>query len=164
MHVAAGQFIAYASTFIDWAGARVAEVGSLDVNGQARDHVPAGWDAWFGIDLRGGPGVSIVGDASQILGPGDDWDVIVCAEVLEHCQRWQTLTGVMVAGLRPGGHLLLTCAGTGREPHGADGGSLTPGEWYANVPADELVEHLDGVAVILSEDQDGDTRLLARKP
>jgi SAM-dependent methyltransferase len=147
---------------VRWADAEVVEVGSLNVNGRARDYVPRDWRSWIGIDLHAGPGVDIVGDAIDVLTP-DSCDIIVSAEVLEHCPDWVELVWSMVTAVRPGGSILITCAGTGRPEHGADGGSVKPGEHYRNVTGTELCAALpEWVHVVHVEDVDGDTRLLGR--
>jgi SAM-dependent methyltransferase len=108
---------------------RVVEFGSRIVNGSARR--PG--IKWWGIDLEPGPGVDTVGDAATFDGQG--WyDAVVCTEVLEHTVTWSDLLASAVRALRPGGALVLTCAGPGRPPHSAvDGGELRPGEFYGNV-------------------------------
>lgn len=153
---------------VDYADAVVYEVGALNVNGQARDIVPAGWSAWVGFDLVDGPGVDHPGDAAELLPSFPPCDVMVSTEVLEHAPEWEHLLGVMCDTIAPGGWLVLTCAGTGRRPHAADGspGGPHPGEYYRNVSLAEVAEVAarHGVAQIHGEEGwPGDTRFLGRK-
>lgn len=135
MHPAARAFA------LDRLGGRVfghvIEIGGRDVNGTIRTGVLA--DKYVSVDLRPGPGVDVVAD-------GRSWrptclaDLVLCLEVLEHCEHWRDLVANMAAMLRPGGELILTCATDQRAPHsGLDGGMVRAGEWYGNVGASDLL-------------------------
>lgn len=112
---------------------RVVEFGSRDINGGVR-HLFAG--SYLGIDIEAGPGVDVVADAAR-LDLGGGYDVVVCCEVLEHTPAWREIVASAGRALRAGGVLILTCAGPGRAPHGAEGGPVG-GEYYANVTVVEL--------------------------
>jgi len=60
----------------------VVEIGSLNVNGSARDVLGPGSSSWLGYNLSPGPGVDVVGrfEPKQT----DSFDIIVCCECLEH--------------------------------------------------------------------------------
>lgn len=154
---------------IPWKDAVVWEVGSLNVNGQARDCVPSGWKQWVGFDYHAGPGVDVVGDAIQtmldVVGPLPH--IIVTTEALEHCPEWEALVAIMCGQLRRGGWLIVTCAGTGRPPHAADGsGPPHPGEHYANVSLADLVMACSRHGLVWvhgEEGPPGDTRFVGRK-
>lgn len=152
---------------VEWDGALVYEVGALNVNGRARDCVPSGWHEWVGFDLLDGDSVDVPGDAIVTLPGRDPADVIVSTEVLEHCERWADLLGVMCDVLRPGGWLVVTCAGTGRAPHSASGAhELDPWEHYRNVTLEEVRTTCEahGVFIVYGEEGfPGDTRYLGRK-
>lgn len=134
------------------------DFGGADVNGTARDLFdPA--TTWLGLDIAPGPGVDIVADARTW-----DWhsgnltsprarlsqhhriDLILCTELLEHVppflgdiadSGWVAVLGTIHRVLKPGGFAFVTCAGTGRRPHGARGEHDVPeGEWYRNVHPD----------------------------
>lgn len=111
----------------------VLEVGSFNVNGEVRQFFAG---RYLGIDIKPGPGVDVVADASTYE-PSELFDVVVCCEVLEHTVVWPGIVAMCGRALRPGGALILTCAGPGRAPHGAAGGDVGS-EFYANVSADEL--------------------------
>lgn len=167
MHPEVQQFI-QSCTEVRWDNAIVYEVGALNVNGQARDIVPQTWAKWVGFDLVEGDGVDFVGDASAFLPGMLPCDVMVSTEVLEHAPEWAHLLGTMCDVIRPGGWLVLTCAGKGRKPHAADGspGGPHPGEYYLNVELHEVAEvcAAHGVAQVYGEEGwPGDTRFLGRK-
>lgn len=170
MHFEVIEFIQRNAKTIRWDGAHVVEVGAYNVNGNARDYLPAEVGApasWCGIDLLEGPGVDFVGDAAGILATMGGFDVCVSTEVLEHAPTWAALVDAMLAALKPHGYLLITCAGNGRAPHSADGsGSPHPGEYYRNVSLAEILEVIGARASVLVASElnpPGDTRLVARK-
>lgn len=136
---------------------RVVELGSRDVNGSAREAWPSA--RWTGVDLAGGPRVDVVADAAgpELLSLLAEWsgmalarcgldahlapgfDLVVCCEVLEHAADAAGIVRNAGRIVRPGGALLVTCAGPGRAPHSAiDGGPLQDGEHYCNVDWVEL--------------------------
>ncbi|MEV8439138.1 methyltransferase domain-containing protein [Actinosynnema sp. NPDC051121] len=119
------------------------DLGGADINGTARALLPM--VKWFGLDLDPGPGIDIVADARE-WEPDREYDVVLCTELLEHVQGWQPCIVTAWRALRRGGYLILTCASTGRRPHGVRGDLHPgPGEWYANVPVDELEQLLNAV-------------------
>jgi len=132
---------------IDWIGAQAAElspnlavleIGSLDINGSVRPLFPSA-QSYHGIDLVPGPGVDEVADGARWQ-PPRSYDVVLCAEVLEHAPAWAEVVATMWAACAPGGRLLITCATFPRAPHSAvDGQAVRPGEHYANVPAQALL-------------------------
>lgn len=129
------------------------DIGGADVNGSARE-LFAPTTAWFGLDIAPSPGVDIVADATTWRGELDNvaglgmtlssvvdlgmtlpaFDIVLCTEVLEHVEHWPLILGTIHAALVPGGYAFITCASTGRRPHGARGEHDVPdGEWYRNV-------------------------------
>jgi hypothetical protein len=115
----------------------VLEVGSLDINGGLRP-LFAGTGHYHGLDLVAGPGVDEVADAAH-WAPPRTYDVVVCAEVLEHAPAWARVLATMWASTAPGGSLLMTCATEPRAPHSAvDGLDVREDEHYANVAAAEV--------------------------
>lgn len=122
-------------------GLRVLEIGSLDVNGGLRG-LFADATAYHGIDLVAGPGVDEVADATEWRS-ATRFDLVLCAEVLEHAPDWAAVVETAWTALVPRGRLLLTCATDPRPPHSAvDGLDLRSGEHYANVPGPALVRLL----------------------
>jgi hypothetical protein len=97
----------------------VIEIGSRDINGSVRPCFPNA--SWIGIDVAAGPGVDIVIDAI---------DYSPECQIISRAETW----------IKPGGRIIITCAGTGRLPHSAvDGGPLQAGEHYANITHEQLV-------------------------
>lgn len=137
MHPGAFEFVGrYATTEL----ITVVEIGSRNINGSIRPHFPGA--TWTGLDLIAGPAVDVVCDALDYE-PPQKVDLVVCAEVLEHCMTWDSLIFHAASWLKPGGKILITCAGPGRDPHSAiDGGQLHPDEHYGNVSQTELIEEL----------------------
>lgn len=119
---------------------RVAELGARVHNGSVREvftDATAPGGTYMGIDLLPGPGVDLVADVTEWRTPRP-FDCVVSTELLEHCPRGPAVCRSAFLALRPGGVFVVTCAGEGREPHGAGGGPPGDGEWYRNVTAGEL--------------------------
>lgn len=141
--------------------ATVLDIGGRDINGTVRDLWP---DAhWTSVDLEPGPAVDHVGDIRDYH-PDVTFDVVVCAEVLEHAEHWRDIIHAAHRLTRPGGTLLLTMAGEGRPPHSAhDGGPLQPGEHYANITADELTVALTDWHDVTIDQHGHDLRAVAKR-
>lgn len=147
MHAEALDFIGKQAAGSQWA-LNVLDVGGRNVNGSPRHLWPAA--DWTVLDAMPGEGVDLVVDAAS-WATDRLYDVVVCAEVLEHTADWPEVLTTCVKALRPGGLLVVTCATHGRAPHSAvDGGPLHPGEHYGNVPAraaKHLLDCLDATPV-----------------
>jgi SAM-dependent methyltransferase len=90
------------------------EVGSYNVHGSPR-HLFTG--SYVGVDMRSGPGVDEVASAADLPYRDGSFDVVVCAEMLEHDPSpWRSLPE-MARVLRVGGWLLLTARGIGFPLH-----------------------------------------------
>lgn len=144
----------------------VVELGSLDINGGVR-HLFAG-AAYVGVDLVAGPGVDFVGDAA-LYRTAVPHDCVVCCEVLEHTPDAPRIIAAAAEALAPGGVLILTTACAPRMPHSAvDGGSIHPGEWYANIDPVGLTGWMQKAGLHIEtlevHDVRGDLYSLARKP
>jgi hypothetical protein len=114
----------------------VIEIGSMDINGSVRPCFPNA--SWIGIDVAAGPGVDIVIDAID-YSPECQADLVICTEVLEHTDMWCQIISRAETWIKPGGRIIITCAGTGRLPHSAvDGGPVQAGEHYANITHEQL--------------------------
>ena len=130
----------------------VLDIGGRDINGTARQ-IFADAVTYQSVDLHPGNGVDIVGDICD-LGLHHCADTVLCLEVLEHSDRWGEIVHAAVAACRPGGTILITCAGPTRIPHsGIDGGPLRDGEPYATITSAELSGALaiDGVTSMVQE-------------
>src|ERR1035438_231159 len=93
---------------------RVLEIGSQDINGNAR-YLFRSKD-YTGIDLSIGKGVDAIG--SGHTWKGEKYDAIVCLECLEHDVHWKETVLNSISLLKEGGVFLMTCATTGRPEHG----------------------------------------------
>lgn len=122
----------------------VLEIGSLDVNGGLRHLYPKAH--WLGLDYMPGPGVDVVADA-RTWRTDVVFDLVICAEVLEHCPQWWEIIATAGALVRPGGAFICTAATWPRAHHGAydpDGTyGVLPGEHYENVDVAALLSNLD---------------------
>lgn len=113
---------------------RVLEVGSRYINGTVRTHFTR--CRYHGLDLSPGALVDEVCHVADYPG-AVAFDVVVSCEALEHDARWAESLRAMVALTRPGGVLLITCAGPGRPEHGtarttpADSPATT--DYYGNI-------------------------------
>lgn len=100
----------------------VLEVGSYDVNGSVRSLFES--DDYIGLDMNSGPGVNIVGSAHAVPFEADEFEVVVCTEMLEHDSRfWETLLEVKRV-LKPGGFFVVTTRSNGFPQHDY------PGDYY----------------------------------
>lgn len=122
-----------------FAGQRVLEVGSLDINGTVRDFFTN--CVYTGVDVADGPSVDIVAQGQDLTFPDNSFDVSVSAECFEHNPYWRDTFTNMVRMTRSGGLVAFTCAADGRPEHGtarSDVGSspLTVGlgwDYYKNL-------------------------------
>lgn len=140
MHTEVRQFLSrvrrtYPLRFI---AKRVLEVGSLNINGSAREYFY--FCEYTGIDIGEGDGVDIVipaheYDVTRMGTPrdyGTRWDpfdmraagsprrfdVVVSTEMLEHDVYWKESLTQMYENLERGGLMVFTCAGPDRPEHG----------------------------------------------
>ena len=121
---------------------RVVEFGSCQMFGSVRSVYPHA-KSWLGLDIQAGPGVDLIQDAAT-WETDERFDVVVCAEVFEHTPDWAGILAKAHEVLADGGRLVASCATNDRPSHSAlDGGALRDGEFYRNVPSDEMREALD---------------------
>jgi SAM-dependent methyltransferase len=143
MHREAFLFIQKSLANLDTSGMDVVELGAFIVNGSVRPLFPT-TTSYTGVDLRGTPrdGVDAVADAADYQ-PDEPVDLVVSTEMLEHAPRQAEVIANCARMLKPGGRLLLTAAGVGREPHTNDGDRGDLGdEFYHNVSEEELAAWL----------------------
>lgn len=125
----------------DYAGRRVLEIGSYDVNGSIRQFFSS--SHYVGVDLIEGPGVDLSCAGDLVDHPDDSYDLTVSCECFEHNPRWREAFLNMLRLTKPGGILMFTCATRGRLEHGtartspsASPGTLSAGwNYYQNLTA-----------------------------
>lgn len=112
------------------------DVGGRRINTDTRDLLPRA--TWVGLDICPGPGVDIVADAAS-WEPDQQYMFVQSTELFEHTPDWRAILDTCRRALAPGGYFLVTCASTGRAPHGAEGTMrVPPGQHYENIPLDQL--------------------------
>ena len=150
----------------------VLDIGGRDVNGSPRHLFPAA-TRYTVLDALPGDQVTdvdIIADAAAWHPSGQQWDVVVCAEVLEHAAAWRAILRTASSACAPGGRLIVTTAAPGRPPHSAVDGMLPlrPGEHYANIRPAELERALTAAGwsdvVVDVREFPADVRAVAVKP
>lgn len=119
---------------------RVVEFGSYVINGSVRGLFDR--CDYTGVDWRPGYGVDVVALAHQYapVEGSPPIDLCISTEMLEHDPYWRDSVANMVALLRTGGSVILTCAAPGRPVHETD--CAPAPDYYKPVSAVELVQHL----------------------
>lgn len=122
----------------------VLDCGSLDINGNNRylfDDCN-----YMGIDIVEGKNVDIV---SRIHDFKTDfqYDCVISTEMLEHDEYFTASLNTMFNCTKPGGLLMITAAGHGREEHGTfemkpEDSPMTR-DYYRNVNVSMLLQGLD---------------------
>lgn len=123
-------------------GVRVLEYGSRNINGGVRGYFPDAQE-YVGIDFYDGPGVDWVGVAHEYVHPVGGFDTVITTETLEHDPHWRDTLAHAYRNLRPGGLLVMTCAGPRRPAHNHDDSPI-PG-YYANLHTQEVRDHLESL-------------------
>lgn len=131
-----------------FAGVRVLDVGSLDINGSLRSMFTN--STYVGIDLGPGKNVDIVSKGHEFKSD-TPFDTIVSANCLEHDMFYRDTLRNMVSLLRSGGLMVLGCASTGFREHGTrrttpHDAPLLEGEWadyYKNLNEAHVREAID---------------------
>lgn len=151
-HPSQQKFVAYVASINPALvkGARVLEIGSYDVNGSTRSLFAAA-EEYVGVDLVEGPGVDIVGFGHEVDHPDGSFDITISCECLEHDPHWSETLANMARLTRPGGMVLVTCAGRGRLEHGTTrtGPLSSPGtqsigiDYYHNLTSKEVMARSD---------------------
>ena len=141
MHDSAYKFVQKMLTMLP-SRKSVVEFGSRNVNGSVRQLFKDA-EQYIGVDLREGPGVDVVANASLWHDNGRRFDTVVTTEMLEHAPDNGKIIANVLRLLKPRGVFLLTAATDPRHPHSAiEGGDLRPGEYYKNVNLEELCQSL----------------------
>jgi len=121
MHNTAMVFIQTVLSHHPVEGKSVLEVGAYNVNGSVRDWVEKERPvSYVGVDLQ--PQARYVDEtlsASDLIERfgRDAFDVVICAELLEHAEDWKATVRNLKGVLKVGGLLVLTCRGPGFPRH-----------------------------------------------
>jgi len=144
----------------------VLDIGGRDLNGSTRPLFPNA-NPYHVLDVLPGENVDFVADGAGWT-PPRAYDLVVTTETFEHAEKWPEIIATAWDALRPGGWLIFTCAGPGRPPHSGVAAvwELAPGEWYANVSAQEIRSVLEdqGWMEIETHQRGLDTQGKAVKP
>lgn len=125
---------------------RVAEFGSLNVNGSVRQFF-SGQREYVGIDWRKGPNVDVVSLAHRVkLEPG--YDTIISASMLEHDPYWEKSLERMVKHLAPHGGLFLSWGAARNNPHRFE---TAPDGLFHSLPAGKLLRALEALGLYVHE-------------
>ena len=163
MHVEAASFVALTAHRLG-PFESVLELGGRNVNGSVRPYFPGA--KYLSVDICAGPGVDVVADATTYR-PEEQFDAVVCCEVLEHAEDADGFVATAWGSLKQGGLLIFTAACPPRAPHSAvDGGPLRAGEYYRNVEPSLMASWLVGwkdVDIEVHDDR-GDIYAVAVRP
>ena len=138
---------------------RVCEFGSLDINGSCRDFFEN--CDYVGVDWREGKGVDVVSLAHEFK-PKEKFNVVISTEMLEHDKYANKSIWNMIDLLRPGGLLIITCAGKSRNRHEIECGV---GRHYKNLNKEDLFNwvYMDEMEECFIKDTGLDLQLYAIK-
>lgn len=95
----------------------IMEVGSLNINGSARDILES--STYMGIDICNGNGVDLEVDATfpnlyKILGT---YDIVISTETMEHVHDWRRLVTNIKNFTKPGGTIMVSTRSPGYAYH-----------------------------------------------
>lgn len=124
-------------------GAKVLEIGSLDINGSIRGFFEN--CDYMGVDIGPGPKVDLVCKGEDFPGKAKEFDVVISTEVFEHTEDWDLILLNMLRLMKRDGMLLFSCASWGREQHGTSlfHSSMAPhvaatSDYYKNLIDDDI--------------------------
>lgn len=146
MHPEAYMFVQRTNSYLYPRPKSVVEIGARNINGTIR-HLFSDATDYVGIDIADGPDVDVVANgATWQPDPKKRPDLVICCEVLEHTAEADEIVRNAVRMVKGGGHVIVTCAGTGRPPHSAfDGGPLREGEYYRNVTKEQVEDWIESL-------------------
>jgi hypothetical protein len=151
MHEASMRFWRWAKESMPdrFAGTRICEIGSFNVNGSLREVFKID----VGVDFRKGPCVDIVSLAHKVNLPSDSFDAVVSASMLEHDPYWDLSIAKMVEILKPGGVLLLYWGAARCRPHEYTASPYFSSECrnpFHSRPAKHVVDILESLGQVIA--------------
>jgi len=124
---------------------KILEIGSQNINGSVRDFFPVARE-YLGIDLGLAKDVDWTIPGELIELPNGWADVVISTECFEHCRNWDRVLINMIRVSKPGGLILVTCAGIGRATHGTPDSNVSDspftGSYYKNLGTDDLTSKI----------------------
>jgi|SRR6185437_2254318 len=124
--------LGYVDRFATEEAIEILDIGGRNVNGTPRELFPNA--RYTVLDIRAGANVDIVADAAEWIPWAPIWDLVISTECFEHAKNWREIIHTAYKACKPGGRIVVTCAGPGRPPHSAFvEAELQPGEYYGNV-------------------------------
>jgi len=117
---------------------KVLDVGSRNVNGTNR-YLYDSTVRYEGLDITPGDNVDHVGYVHEWTTTDKyyTYDSVISTDMLEHDRNWLKSIQAMLYLLKPGGLLVLTCAGEGRAEHGTSThnpeASIGTNDYYQNL-------------------------------
>lgn len=108
----------------------VLELGSLDINGSARQHVAA--KRYVGIDIVPGPGVDQVCRAAETSFTSGEFDALISISMFEHDPDWERSLSHNLQWLKKDSLIILGWGAEGNTKHIPDPWALVPvADWKA---------------------------------
>jgi predicted SAM-dependent methyltransferase len=89
------------------------DVGAYNVNGSVKDL----FQDYTGLDMRQGPNVDVVAQATRIPFPDNTFEVVTCLEMLEHAEYPVDCIREMLRVLKHGGYIVITIPGISFPKH-----------------------------------------------
>lgn len=126
---------------------RIIDFGSLDINGGPHLLLEPFKCKYIGVDLDEGANVNLVSRGELVDYSSASFDIAMSSELFEHAPTWREIFYNMCRLTKPGGIVLLSCAGRFRPEHGttrSDKGLSAPFvvsqgvEYYGNVSGKKL--------------------------
>lgn len=129
---------------LHFVGVDVLDCGSLDINGNNRYLFEQ--SNYFGIDIVDGKNVDLVTRVHR-FNTVKKFDCVISTEMLEHDEYFGESLNAMFNLTKPGGLILITAAGQGREEHGTHNhhpkDSPLTRDYYRNIDVQMLLLGLD---------------------
>lgn len=95
--------------------AKVLEIGSLDINGSARDHFTD--CEYVGVDMAPGKGVDVVSKATETSFQKEYFDTFVCLNTYEHDLEWRESLSHNLSWIKDGGLCIISFGAEGTREH-----------------------------------------------
>jgi len=125
----------------DFAGVKVLDIGSYNVNGSARKFFNA--KKYVGVDRQAGPDVDIVCEAEFTKFKEAEFDTLVYLSVFEHDPRWKEGFEHNLKWVKPGGLIIVCWGAEGNRRHKPEPWALVPVEEFMKAARGWPIEILD---------------------